>query len=78
MSRIRMRRVAHAVLWGDGLGFRVRDGRLISSRAQHTLNRKLSGLMPRLHGHAVLFGSLAWGDTARQQIRTSRWRVTLR
>lgn len=39
LSRIRVRRVAHAVLWGDGLRFRVRDGRLLSSRAQHTLTR---------------------------------------
>ena len=39
LSRIRVRRVAHAVLWGDGLRFRVRNGRLLSSRAQHTLAR---------------------------------------
>lgn len=40
LSRIKVRRVAHAVLWGDGLRFRVRDGRLLYLPST-TLDRRL-------------------------------------
>lgn len=75
MSRVRVRRVAHAVLWGDGLRFRVRDGRLLSSRA-HTIDRGPSVCGGPAAWFPFLPGSLAWGDGPRQQIRIPRRRVT--
>lgn len=79
MSRIRVKRVAHAVPWGDGLRFlRVRDGRLPYYLPS---THSILGSLPlcvcvvhrqaRLHGPAVLLGSLAWrrrGVAANQDI----------
>lgn len=85
LSRIRVRRVAHAVLWGDGLRSHVfRDGRLPFLPPDHTLTSIVGSVcvwcvhrQARLHGLAILFGSLpCLRRRMRQQIRTSRWRVT--
>lgn len=76
MSRIRVRRVAHAVLWGDGLRFRVRDGRLLYYLPS-TLCACVVHRQARLHGPAVFARLPCLAETgAWQQIRISRWRVT--
>lgn len=81
LSRIRVRRVAHAVLWGDGLRFRVSERRAIALPPDHSHSLRPWALcvvprQARLCGLAISFGWLpCLGDRARQQIRTSRWRV---
>lgn len=78
MSRIKVRRVAHAVLWGDGLRlFRVRDGRLLYLPSTKLRSRALCAGAPsiaRLRGPSCFCSAPLPG--ARQQIRTCRWRVT--
>lgn len=66
MSRIRVRRVAHAVLWGDGLRFRVRDGRLLYYLPS-TLCVRCTG-RPGCMVLLFLLGSLAW----RRRVRGSK------
>lgn len=72
-----MRRVAHAVLWGDGLRFRVQDGRL-PYLPSTTLDRRLPLVsVPRLQWSPGADCSAPLPcPGARQQIRISRWRVT--
>lgn len=80
LSRIKVRRVAHAVLWGDGLRFRVRDGRLLYLPST-TLDRRLPlGRCLGCNGLLIVrLPCLAWGATANQDISlaSDTWASTL-